>query len=421
MTEARGETRMPTALRTNRLPLVALLTANAISGVGNVLTALAIPWFVLQTTGSPTQAGVAGFFAIAPVVIASFFGGALVDRLGFKASSIVADVASGVTVALIPALFARGWLPFWLLLVLVFFGALLDAPGQTARSSLVPDLAERGGLGLERVTAAVQIVSRSTRLVGAPLAGVLIAAFGAGAALTIDAATFAVSAGLVAVAVPAIGTTAESGRAGYLAEMREGLRFIQADRLVRALLLVLVVTNVLDAMWSAVVGPVFAERVYGSAVALGLIFGVSGGGAVAGALVYGAVGHRWPRRPLFIGGFVVAATRFALLALLPILPVTLAIQAITGAGAGPLNPMLDTMMYERIPAQLRGRVIGAAVAIAFIGMPLGALIAGPLIGWAGLRGALLLMGGAYLAATLSMVATPAIRRMERPPSPEAAL
>ncbi|HEX5500035.1 MAG TPA: MFS transporter, partial [Thermomicrobiales bacterium] len=204
MGAARGEMRMPAALRTNTLPLAALLTANAISGVGNVLTALAVPWFVLQTTGSPTQAGVAGFFAIAPVVIASFFGGALVDRLGFKSSSIAADVASGVTVALIPALFARGQLPFWLLLVLVFLGALLDAPGQTARTSLVPDLAERGGVPLERAAAATQVVDRATGLVGAPLAGVLIAAFGAGAALTIDAATFAASAGLVALAVPAL-------------------------------------------------------------------------------------------------------------------------------------------------------------------------------------------------------------------------
>ena len=86
----------------NRTPLFALFTANAISMVGNVLTMIAIPWFVLQTTGSATQTGITGFFSLLPVVIAGLFGGALVDRLGYKRTSIAADLASGLTTALIP-------------------------------------------------------------------------------------------------------------------------------------------------------------------------------------------------------------------------------------------------------------------------------------------------------------------------------
>jgi hypothetical protein len=54
---------------------------------------------VLQTTGSATQTGITGFFTILPVVLAGFFGGALVDRIGYKPTSIVADLASGITVA----------------------------------------------------------------------------------------------------------------------------------------------------------------------------------------------------------------------------------------------------------------------------------------------------------------------------------
>jgi MFS family permease len=86
----------------NNTPIISLLTANAISLVGNVLSAIAIPWFVLQTTGSATQTGITGIFTVLPVVLAGFLGGTLVDRLGYKRTSIIADLASGFTVALIP-------------------------------------------------------------------------------------------------------------------------------------------------------------------------------------------------------------------------------------------------------------------------------------------------------------------------------
>src|SRR4026208_98532 len=123
----------------NSFPIFSLFTANAISLVGNMLSAIAIPWFVLQTTGSATQTGITGFFTVLPVVLAGFFGGTLVDRLGYKRTSIIADIASGITVALIPLLYFTVGLEFWQLMVLVFFGALLDSPGSTARSALVPE------------------------------------------------------------------------------------------------------------------------------------------------------------------------------------------------------------------------------------------------------------------------------------------
>ena len=87
--------------RQSSAPLHSLYAANAISFVGNNLTNIAIPWFVLVTTGSAAKTGITLFFSITPIVIAGFFGGALVDRLGYKRTSIIADLASGVTVAAI--------------------------------------------------------------------------------------------------------------------------------------------------------------------------------------------------------------------------------------------------------------------------------------------------------------------------------
>ena len=68
-----------------------------------------------------------------PTVLGALLGGAPLDRLGRKRASVLADLASGASVAAIPLLYHTVGLAFWQLLVLVFLGALLDAPGNTAR------------------------------------------------------------------------------------------------------------------------------------------------------------------------------------------------------------------------------------------------------------------------------------------------
>ena len=110
----------------NPLPLYSLFIANAISLIGNVFTRIAIPWFVLQTTGSAMQTGIMGFFTSLPVILAGFFGGTLIDRSGYKPTSVIADLASGVTTALIHLLYLTIGLEFWQLILLAFLGALLD-------------------------------------------------------------------------------------------------------------------------------------------------------------------------------------------------------------------------------------------------------------------------------------------------------
>ena len=125
-------------LERDRGPLFALFAANAVSMTGNVAALIAIPWFVLETTGSAAKTGVTAFAALLPVVLSGLFGGALVDRLGYRRASILSDLASSGAVAAIPLLHSTIGLEFWQLLVLVFLGGLLDAPGSSARTALLP-------------------------------------------------------------------------------------------------------------------------------------------------------------------------------------------------------------------------------------------------------------------------------------------
>lgn len=407
---------MTQSIRKNSLPIYSLFTANAISLVGNVLSAIAIPWFVLQTTGSATQTGITGFFTVLPVVLAGFFGGTLVDRLGYKRTSIIADIASGITTALIPLLYFTVGLQFWQLMVLVFLGALLDSPGSTARSALLPELAEMADMPIERATSLIHIIERGSRLIGAPLSGLLIAWMGTENVLWLDAASFFISAGIIGAVInvqkPVQHEEQEQG-GKYFDELREGLRFIYTDKLMLAIVVMIMLTNFLDAIYSGVVQPVFVKQVYGQALDLGLLIAANGAGAVIGALIFSAIGPRLPRHAVFVFGFVLTSLRFFLFATYPSIWIAIPLVVFASLGAGPLNPILGAVEFERVPKNMRGRVGGAIGAGAWSAMPLGMLIGGVLTEQLGVWPMLIGLGVIYLITTLSMAFIPAMKEMNR--------
>jgi len=401
----------------NIVPIISLFTANAISLVGNVLTAIAIPWFVLQTTGSATRTGITGFFTVLPVMLAGFFGGTLVDRWGYKRTSVIADIASGVTTALIPLLYFTIGLEFWQLMVLVFLGALLDTPGNTARSALVPELAELAKMPIERATSIIHIIERGSRMVGAPLGGLLIALMGTENVLWLDAASFFVSAGIVAIAIksrePEQQEESKESGGRFFEELREGLRFIYTDKLVLVIVVMIMATNFLDAVFGGVVQPVFVKEVYDRALELGLLIAANGAGAVIGALIFSAVGERLPRHTVFVAGFVLTGFRFLIYAMYPPIWTLITLVVISSIGAGPLNPILNAVGYERIPRNMLGRVGGAISASAVGAMPLGMLIGGVLTEQLGVHTMLIGLGIIYLATTLSMALIPVMKEMNQ--------
>jgi len=405
-----------------RLPLYALFVADAISLSGNVVALVAIPWFVLQETGSAALTGLTGFFTWLPIVFAAFFGGVVVDRLGFRPTSIVADLASALAVAAIPALHLTVGIELWQLFVLVFLGALLDAPGATARRALIPELVELAGMRMERATSIVQAIRQGSFLVGAPIGGVLVAALGAPSALWVDAASFVASAALVAMLIPVALRPAREEKTGYFADLAEGIRFVWGDRLIRAVVVTVLLTNFLDAPLAAVILPVLVDNEYGSAEHLGLLLGVFGASAIVGAAAFGAIGHRLPRRRTFVVCFVVVSIPYIALSTTPSLSVTLVIAAAFGIAGAPLNPILQTVAYERIPVAMRGRVLGTATAAAFSAIPLGILLGGFAVEAIGVGPTLLAIGLCYLAVTSYGLVNPAFREMDAPPvaSPVAA-
>ena len=387
-------------------PLAGLIGGHVVSLTGNMLTVIALPLYVLSTTGSAAATGLAGFFATLPVVIGGSLGGVLVDRFGYRRSSVVADLVSAVTIAAVPLLDRTVGLPFWALLALVFTSGLLDTPGQTARDALLPEAARASGVPLERAVGWFEASERSARLIGAPLAGLLVAAFGALNVLVVDAASFLLSAALVAGLVriqpddePESEPTAVNR--GYHRELLAGFRFIAGDRLLRAVVLMVVVTNMFDAAKYTVLLPVYADRNLGGAVAFGLLVGAMSGGAMSGSLLYGLIGHRLPRRLTFAVAFVLAGgpVYFAYAAGVP-LPGLLVLTTLSGFCAGALNPIIGVLKLERVPAGMRARVYGLMNAGCWAAMPLGSLLAGLAVEHLDLRTTLIVVGTGYLLVTL---------------------
>lgn len=409
------------AVADRRMPLVALLAAQALSVTGNRIALLAIPWFVLQTTGSAAQTGVAAAANTIPVVLAGLFAGPLIDRAGFRLTSVVADIASGATIAAIPLLHALDLLSVPLLLGLVFVGALLDAPGETARRSLLPDLAAHAGISIDRAASLHETTYRTTQLIGAPIGGILIGTVGAAQALVVDAVSFGLSAALIAVLVriPAAAAFGANDRVGYRRQLAEGWRFLKGSPLLRSTVLVFIGANIIEVGLTAVLLPILSDRVYDRPVVLGLLIGAVGAGALIGVAWHAAVGHRYSRRAILVPALILAgAPKFLLLATFPSPAVAIGGVLLLSIAMGTVNPISGAIEYELVPREMRGRVFGL-LGVAFVGVaPIGALGAGFLTEAVGLRTTLLIGAALYLMVTLVPIFHPLWRDLDHLPAAE---
>ncbi len=407
---------IPKTTRAKQLPIYAFFAGSSISYTGDVLTLLAIPWFVLQTTGSVEQTGITAFFSTLPTALSAFFGSTIVDRLGYKRTSVIGDIASAITIALIPFLHSTIGLALWQLLALVFLGGLLKSPGVTARSALVPDLAAMAKMPLERANAFSDGMYRLSGLMGAPLAGILIVIIGTSNLLWLDAASFLISAtliGLVVPPTPPVIKVAEGGEEARnsLTRLWDGLHFIQRDSLILSIIVTVMITNLIDGALMSVVEPAYIKHVFHSALPLGLLIAAFGGATFVGTLIFGAIGHRLPRRLTFGVGFTIAgAIRFWIL-LVPVLPLLIIVHALAGLAGGGINPLIRTSMQERIPSEMRARVFGTTTAGVLVGVPLGTLVSGYVVTWIGLEYTLLVMGALYFLTTASLLLNPALKKM----------
>jgi MFS family permease len=402
----------------SRKPLYGFLVADAISLSGTRVSMIAIPWLVLTTTGSAAQTGLVAFAELLPLVLVKALAGPLIDRIGARRVAISCDVLSMLVVGLIPLLHLAGTLSFPLLLVLVAVAGGLRGPCDGAKSAFVPALATHAGVPLERVTGLASAIERTASFAGAAMAGALVAFLGAANALVIDAVSFGVCAvvfGWATLAMRAEQVDERPAGTTYVEELREGWTYLRKDPVLVAMSGMVAVTNLLDLAFSAVLLPVWIQANGYSVGVMGAYFASWAAASAVGSFVAAWAAERMPRFQVYLWAFLITGLpRFVLLALG--VPVWMVIVSclVGGFASGFLNPILGAVIYERVPSAVMGRVTTINSALCWSLMPFGGLLGGFLSDAFGIVAALLVVGFAYLAATMLPLAIPSFRQFDRP-------
>lgn len=414
MTASTTDIAPPTSwLGETRRPLAAMIATNFISHFSNQLTAIAVPWFVLTLTGSATQTGLTAAVTLLPSIIMSFFGGAMVDRMNARKMSVFSDLMSGLTVAFVPLLYLLDQLNFPLLLALMFLGAIFDTPGSTARATMLPQLAGRAQVSLERINGVYGMNQALTTLFGAAIAGVLVGSFGAVNVLWLNAVAFGISALVMVALVPALNVRPTS-ESTLMEDIREGLGWLWNQAGLRTIIFAAVIVNATFAPITAVALPYFAKTEFDSATALGVIMSAFGGGALLGAFAYSSLVARYRKRTQVLASVCLFSLPVTGMTMLPPVWVACILMFLVGIGAGAVNPLVSTVIMTTSPPHMLGRISGVFMAAAMVASPAGVLVTGPLIATAGLRGTFILFSAILVAVWLALMLSRSLHHLDAP-------
>jgi MFS family permease len=377
--------------------LLALLARDVVSTAGSQMTWVALPWFVVTTTGSATKMAIVVAVEAAALGIVGFAAGNVVGRLGLRRTMLVADACRAPLIAAIPILYAANLLSFPLLLVLVFAVGAFGTPSFVSKAAVLPEIVGEDEGVLGEANALLQAAMRIALVLGPVLAGVLIGVVGATTVLYIDAATFVVGFLLIALFVHVGGKTPDTEESRGLGA---GVRFLLKDRLLRLWSIAIVAG---DAAWLTffVALPFLVLTRFGEQPAiLGWLLGAWGLGAVAGStlmfrfvrqvdgLLVGSIGELAIVLPVWI--FLVD----------PPAAVLVAAMFASGLANGLVNAPIWTIFTLRTPPALRPKAWAAIIATTSLIGPLALLVTGWALDSFGLTATLLVIVLVQTAAAL---------------------
>jgi predicted MFS family arabinose efflux permease len=391
--------------------LLALLAAEVVSTTGSMMTWLALPWFVLSTTGSASRMGIVLAAEAAGVAALGIPGGHLAARLGARRTMVVVNAIAGPAILLVPVLHWAGLLSFGLLVVIVFAIGGLFGPFFASQRVVVAEILGDDEARVSAANAWLQGATRITMVIGPPLAGVLITLIGAPAVLVVDAATFLFALVVIALFVPG-GKPVEATEDAH--GILAGVHYLRRNRLLLAWTLSMAVG---DAAWNALFAtlPFYAYTEYdGNAKVAGILLACFGVAAVAGNILSFRVRRRL--EPATLIAVFVLAQAAALWLLVGAGPAGWIAAALLLAGLanGIVNPSLHAFLTLIVPPAVRSQALTAVVAINQLAAPIGFLGAGVILAHGGYQPIFLLVP-AVQSVTMGARALATLRRRESLP------
>lgn len=412
------------------------LLSDALSLVGNSIAGVVLPLVLLARTGDVLAAGSLALICAVPQFVCGVVGGAVLDRVNRRTVSVVADLISAASCALLPVVDEVWGLSFGWFVALGLLGAVGDVPGMSARDALLPSVCEREGADLQRFVGASQSLGALVNIVGPAVAALLIGFMDDVDALWVTAA-FSCAAALVTLTLPrSVGEVsssgadaaacdaaacdaaapAASGNPGMLAAAKsvlvDGLSALFAtDSLLRAsTLLSFGITMVMGSLQGIVLPAYFTQL--GQPEAVGYVVSAMGAGLLVGSTAYTALAHVMSRRRWLVVSLLGMAASVCVLGRFPALPVLLAAASVLGLFAGPASALLGFFAFDRVPDDRRGSAMGTLNALYLVVAPAGAFAGSVLISTAQIGGAGVVLTGVWVAVTaLALIARP-LRRLD---------
>jgi MFS family permease len=397
-----------------------LFLGRATAFLGNAMAPIALAFAVLDITGSKTDLGLVLAARSLPQVVFLLVGGIWADRLPRHHVMVASDVISGASQAAVATLLILGEAQIWHLVVFGVVNGTATAFFFPASQGIVPQTVPPALL--QQANALLRLVLNSSFIGGAALGGVLVAAFGSGTALAIDAATFLV--GAVFVGAMRLPKTLRLESSNFFADLAVGWQGFRSRTWLWVIVLQFSFVNAVQSGSMAVLGPVVAKEELGGARDWGLIAAALPIGMVAGALV----GLRFrPQRMLLVATLAILLMPGVLVALgFPLaLPLIMAAAFVAGFGIEIFGVLWDTTMQQQIPGEMLSRLYSYDMLGSIALMPVGFAVAGPVAELLGVQTTLWGAAAVAVLATLPVLLVRDVRTLERrhdlPDVPEPAI
>lgn len=393
--------------------LGALMAAELVSLSGSAMTFVALPWFVLATTGSTARMGWALAAELVPVGVLGIPSGSLIARLGAKRTMNISDAARAPLMALIPVLHWTGHLTFPALLAITFASGCFLAPYYSSSRLILPEIVGENEQLVAEGSAYVQAVNQLTQLAGPIFAGLLIAWISAPSVLLVDACTYLFSFVVIAlfVRVGRRRAAADESARGVFA----GVKFLARDRLLGPTLAAAAILNFVAEGLVATLPVLVFRRYDADAKIVGWFFGAFGAGALLGSILASQLVRKVPLLRLTAGAILAMALPLWLLAVHMPWWLVFPVLAAFGFCAPLVNAPMIAVLTMRSPEALRPKVMTAVMTISGVVGPLGFLAAGEGLQYVSLTFVFLFVAAGFTVGAIAFSA--AVRNGDVPPQP----
>ena len=336
-------------------PFVFTQLASVASVISGSMTFIAMPWIALELTGAASSAGLVVALTAIPTLLLAPFLGSFIDKVGRKKTAIGSELLAGLVAILVPLVSGLWELTLAWLIFISIFKALFTSGGSTARKSLIPDVAKPAGMSLDRANSIHEGLFASGFATGPALATFLIANIGSANTYFVIA-LFAILSGLFALFIRVEEQHDDVKEEGNLFVFAmQGFKVLFSNPPIFIMMAAIMALAVIYLPTEMVVLPAYYNALedpegLGSAIS-----------AAAFASVFGALGFEWIHKRLSYANILRVGILGIGLSMIPMSTLPPQWAMITffftlGLAWGPLLPLLNTVIQERIPADKRGRV-----------------------------------------------------------------